>query len=63
MTKTEAIQYFGSQKALCEAIQRAKSTVSAMPEKLPRGVQFELQVKTGGSLQADPEFFRAKKAA
>lgn len=63
MTKTEAVNHFGSQKALCEAIQRAKSTVSAWPEELPRGVQFEIQVKTGGVLKADPELFETKTAA
>lgn len=65
MTKTDAIAFFGSQKALCAAIQRAKSTVSAWPEQLPRGVQFEIQVKTQGQLTADPEFFptEIKKAA
>ncbi|AFT79069.1 hypothetical protein AMBLS11_12480 [Alteromonas macleodii str. 'Black Sea 11'] len=64
MTKSEAIEYFGSQKAMCEALQRAKSTVSNYPETLPRGIQFEIQVKTGGQLQADSCFFEpGSKAA
>lgn len=56
MTKTEAIEFLGSQAALGRLLDRAKSTVSDWPEKLPRGVQFELHVKTGGKLSVDAEF-------
>jgi hypothetical protein len=58
MTKTEAINHFGSQKAMCQALNRAKSTISNYPETLPRGIQFEIQVKTGGELKADERFFK-----
>ncbi|QPG06533.1 transcriptional regulator [Salinimonas marina] len=58
MTKTQAITFFRSQKALGEAIGKAKSTVSNYSEILPRGVQFEIQVKTQGQLMADPEFYQ-----
>lgn len=61
MTKTDAIQYFGSAKALELAIGKATSTISGWGEKLPRGVQFEIQVKTNGDLKADPEFFKTKR--
>ncbi|MGL4939397.1 Cro/CI family transcriptional regulator [Shewanella sp.] len=63
MTKTQAINHFGSQKKLCEITGRAKATVSTWPEKLPRGVQFEIEVKTKGLLKADPELFISERAA
>lgn len=56
MTKSDAIAYFGSQKAIYLILGRSKSTVSNYPEKLPRGVQFELHVKTNGALKVDAEF-------
>lgn len=62
MTKTEAVTHFGSQKNLGQALGKAKATVSGWPEQLPRGVQFEIQVKTKGALKADPIFFENKAA-
>lgn len=56
MTKCEAIEFLGSQTELGRLLGRAKSTVSEWPEKLPRGVQFELHVKTGGKLSVDVEY-------
>ncbi len=62
MTKQQAIDYFGSQKALGQALGKAKATVSGWGEQLPRGIQFEIQVKTKGVLKADPEYFENKAA-
>lgn len=59
MTKTEAITYYKTNKALSAALQRSKATVSGWPEELPRGVQFELQVKTGGLLRANSNLFNS----
>jgi hypothetical protein len=55
MTKTDAIKHFGSQTKLAKAIGRAKNTVNGYPEKLNRGVQFELYYRTQGQLQLDSE--------
>ncbi|QSX32487.1 transcriptional regulator [Shewanella avicenniae] len=62
MTKTEAVNFFGSQKALAHVLQRSKTTVSGWPDKLPRGVQFEIQVKTDAQLKADLELFNEQAA-
>lgn len=55
MTKDEAISYFGSQRVLAQIIGVSQAAVSQW-KRVPRGVQFELHVKTGGKLSVDAEF-------
>jgi len=55
MTKQEAIKYFGSQRALAATLGITDGAVSQW-KRVPRGVQFELHVKTGGKLSVDAEF-------
>lgn len=54
MTKQEAIKYFGSQRALAATLGITDGAVSQW-KRVPRGVQFELHVKTGGKLLVDAE--------
>lgn len=56
MTKSQAIKHIGSLTVLAKLIGRQKSTVSGYSEKLPRGVQYEIQVKTQGQLRVDSDF-------
>ena len=55
MTKSDAIKFYGTQTKLAEAIGRKKNTVNGYPEKLNRGVQFELYYRTLGQLQLEKE--------
>lgn len=55
MTKTEAVKYYGSQRALAAAIGKTEGAVSQW-KRIPRGVQFELQVRTGGKLSVDQDY-------
>jgi len=52
MRKTDVVQYFRTQRAVAKALGITEQAVSAWPEIVPRGRQFELQVLTGGRLQA-----------
>jgi len=56
MSKTEAVKFFGSKTKLAKAIGRAKQTISHYNEKLPRGVQYEIAMKSQGQLAVDPEY-------
>lgn len=62
MTKTEAIEHFKTQANIARQLNRAKSTVSEWPEKLPRGVQFELAIKSKGALKVDIELLSSEAA-
>ncbi|EKE79454.1 Cro/CI family transcriptional regulator [Idiomarina xiamenensis] len=55
MTKIEAIKYFGSQRNLAAVLGKTEGAVSQW-KRIPRGVQFELQVRTGGKLSVDTEY-------
>ncbi len=59
MTKSEAVKFYGSMAALGRAIGRTRNAVFNYAEKLPRGVQFEIYVKSQGQLQVDKEFLGA----
>jgi len=63
MTKQQAIDYFGSQTKLAKATSRSRGTVSCWEERLPRGVQFELQVITKGELRVDKDLLESHLAA
>ena len=55
MNKNDAVNYFGSQTKMAKSLKRNRSTVSAWIERLPKGVQFEIQVRSKGKLKVDPE--------
>ncbi|MCC5855144.1 MAG: transcriptional regulator [Idiomarina sp.] len=59
MTKSDAIEFAGSPSKLARFLGRPKSTVSSWPEQLPRGVQFELQVKSNGKLKAEATLMKS----
>lgn len=62
MTYEEAEAFYGSQAALAAAFTppRSQGTVHDWKAagKIPRGAQFELQVRSRGKLQVDPEYRR-----
>lgn len=53
MTTQEAINYFGSIKNLAEALGIWPHNVSRWGDRPPMARQYEIQVKTGGKLEAD----------
>lgn len=57
MTKTQAIQYFGSVRALADALGiKAVQSVYEWPEDgIPEGRQFQIQVLTKGKLKASEQ--------
>lgn len=57
MTPSEAIEHFGSQVALANALGLTQPTVSGWVQggRIPRGRQFQIQVLTAGKLQPEPE--------
>lgn len=54
MTKTQAVEYFGTAAALARALGIAPAAVSQW-EEVPEGRQWQLEVITGGRLVADRE--------
>jgi len=60
MKTSEAINFFGSQKALKEALNlKARQTIHAWGEIPPPGRQYQIEVLTNGALRAE----RKDKAA
>mgnify|MGYP003456782076 FL=1 len=55
MTKTEAINHFGSQVAAAKALGIAQPSVSLWPEQLPELRQLQIENLTDGALKAGPE--------
>lgn len=54
MTKQEAIEYFGSVPKLAEALNINRQAIYQW-EEIPPLRQLQIERKTGGELQADPE--------
>lgn len=52
MTTQEAIDYFGTRKALAIALEIYPANIKTWGEYPPRGRQFELEVVTEGELRA-----------
>lgn len=52
MTKQEAIDHYGGAQKLADALGISFQAVYAWPE-IPLGRQYQLQVMTGGKLQAE----------
>jgi transcriptional repressor of cell division inhibition gene dicB len=53
MTKSQAIEHFGSAAALARALGVSRSAVSHWPEEIPLGRQYQIEVATKGALRAD----------
>lgn len=54
MQKTDAIQHFGSQKKLAEALgMKSQSAVSEWPEMVPLGRALQIEKITRGKLKVD----------
>lgn len=55
MTKDQAIQHFGSQLKLAEALGMTQGSVSLWKDSPPPLRQLQLEALTGGALKADAE--------
>lgn len=56
MTKTEAVKFFGSQRALAKACGVSAQAVSLWADDhIPMGHQYRLQILTKGKLMADQQ--------
>lgn len=53
MTTKEAIDYFGGIKQLAEALAIWPHNVSRWGDRPPMSRQYEIEVKSGGKLEAD----------
>lgn len=54
MNTKQAIKYFGSVRALAQALGVSTQAVYAWGDTPPKRVQYELQVKTNNALKASP---------
>ena len=52
MTLNEAIIFFGSKKALAEALNIGRSAISNWGDEIPPQRQFQIQIVTKGKLKA-----------
>lgn len=59
MLKKDAIAYFGTQRALAEALGIRTQSISDWPETVPELRQLQLERITGGQLKADPTILLA----
>jgi DNA-binding transcriptional regulator YdaS (Cro superfamily) len=62
MRTDEALSYFGSQKALAEALGITQPSVAEWGEFPPGGRQLQIEKVTGGALKAEPDCMVTKKA-
>jgi len=62
MTRTDAINHFGSQAALAKALGIGRASVNGWGEEIPIGRQFQIEVLTDGVLKADRRPVRADVA-
>lgn len=53
MTLHEALDHYGSRKALADALGLWPQTVYAWGDSIPLARQYEIEVRTGGKLKAD----------
>lgn len=53
MTKTEAIEHFGSAANVARALQLSRAAISSWPEEVPLLRQMQLEKLTDGKLKAD----------
>ncbi len=55
MTKTQAIEHFGSQAAIARALRLAGPSVVNWGERIPPLRQLQIEQLTGGALKADAD--------
>lgn len=55
MRKSDVIEYFGSVKAVANALELTSQAVSMWPETVPRNRQWQIDVLTEGKLKAQRE--------
>lgn len=55
MTKTQAVNYFGSQAELADALGISRPAVSQWPETIPEMRQWQIRAITEGRLEVDAE--------
>ena len=55
MKTKEALEYFGSVKAMTKALDCWRSEIYRWGEYPPKGKQYEIEVKTEGKLKAETE--------
>lgn len=65
MLKKAAVEHFGSQEKVADALGITRQAVVAWPDVVPKGSAYQLQVVTGGALQVRTELYPkpAKKRA
>lgn len=56
MTYQEAIEHFGTQVRMGEALGIAQPTISQWDRVIPKAYQYQIEVITGGKLLVDPEY-------
>lgn len=61
MRKLDAVNHFGSQRALADALGISEQAVSMWDELIPEGRAYQLESITGGKLKADPRTYRRVK--
>ena len=61
MRKTEAVDHFGSQRALAAALGITEQAVSLWDELVPEGRAYQLESITGGKLRVDPASYHTPK--
>lgn len=60
MTKNDAIKFFGSQRALAEALGIEQPSVAGWGESIPPLRQLQIEFVTKGTLKADPTIKRPR---
>lgn len=54
MRTDQAISHFGSARKLAKVLGISRQAIGQWGERVPRGRAYELQILTGGALQAEP---------
>lgn len=63
MRKADAVEHFGSQRALAAALGITEQAVSLWDDLVPEGRAYQLESITGRKLRVDPASYHAQKAA
>ena len=63
MNKTAAIEFFGTQTAVAEALGIGQSSVAEWEEEIPALRQIQLERASRGKLKADPSCYNPKAEA
>lgn len=61
MRKVDAVEHFGSQRALAAALGITEQAVSLWSELVPEGRAYQLESITDGELKVDPASYHAPK--